>query len=144
MRERERQTLICCFTHLYIHWLILVCALTWEGTHNLGVSGWHSNQMRYLARASMFLFNKRTIFLNKKYHTITKTEKINNSPISSSHHQPLCWSLFIVLTIVFKTGIFFKPVFTCYIVFKGSLNQEWPPSQIQFFFIFRLWYFLWN
>ena len=25
---RERETLICCFTYLFIHWLILICTLT--------------------------------------------------------------------------------------------------------------------
>ena len=34
-RERERETLICCSTYWYIHWLILVCALTGDGTHSL-------------------------------------------------------------------------------------------------------------
>ena len=27
-RERERETLICCSPYLYIHWLLLICALT--------------------------------------------------------------------------------------------------------------------
>ena len=26
-RERERETLICCSPYLYIHWLLLICAL---------------------------------------------------------------------------------------------------------------------
>ena len=30
-----------------IHWLILVCALTGDWTHNLGVPGWCSNQMSH-------------------------------------------------------------------------------------------------
>ena len=34
---RERETLICC-SHLCIHRLILVCALTGDGTCSLGVS----------------------------------------------------------------------------------------------------------
>ena len=36
-RERERETSICCSTYLCIHWLILVCALARDGTHNLSV-----------------------------------------------------------------------------------------------------------
>ena len=42
-RERGRETLICCSTHGCIHWLLLVCALTWDRTYNLGVSGWRSH-----------------------------------------------------------------------------------------------------
>lgn len=40
--ERETETSICWCTYLYIHWLILSCALTLMGdrTHNLGVLGW--------------------------------------------------------------------------------------------------------
>ena len=30
---------MCCSTYLCIHWLILVCALTGDQTHNLGVLG---------------------------------------------------------------------------------------------------------
>ena len=53
-RERERETSICFFMliHAYscIHWLILVCALTKDRTHNLGISGRCSDQLCYLAR----------------------------------------------------------------------------------------------
>ena len=51
-RKEERETSICCSIYLRIHWLILVCALTRDQTHNLGVSGWCSNQLSYLARAN--------------------------------------------------------------------------------------------
>ena len=34
---REREAVICCSTHLCIHWLIFVCALTRDGTHDLAV-----------------------------------------------------------------------------------------------------------
>ena len=34
--EKEGETSICCFTYICIHWLILVSALTWDWTHNLG------------------------------------------------------------------------------------------------------------
>ena len=36
--EGERATLICCSTYLCIHWLILVCSLTRNRTHNLVIS----------------------------------------------------------------------------------------------------------
>ena len=36
--ESVRETSICCFTYLSNHWLILVCALTRDQTHNLGIS----------------------------------------------------------------------------------------------------------
>ena len=51
-RERDQDQFVGCFSiYLYIHLLILVCALTADGTHNLGVSGWCSNLLSYLARA---------------------------------------------------------------------------------------------
>ena len=34
-RERERGTSICCSTYVRIRWLLLVCALTKDQTHNL-------------------------------------------------------------------------------------------------------------
>ena len=37
--KRKRETFICCSTYLGTHWLILVCALTGDGTHDLGVPG---------------------------------------------------------------------------------------------------------
>lgn len=47
-----KETSICCSTHLCIHRLILVCALTGDWTHNVGVLGWCSNQLSYPARAA--------------------------------------------------------------------------------------------
>ena len=40
-------------THLYLHWLILVCALRGIWTHDFGVSRWWSNQLSYLGRATV-------------------------------------------------------------------------------------------
>ena len=37
--------------HRCIHWLILICSLTRDGTWNLGILGQCSNQLSYLARA---------------------------------------------------------------------------------------------
>ena len=37
----------CCSTYLCIHWVILVGALTEKQTCNLGILGWHSNQLSY-------------------------------------------------------------------------------------------------
>ena len=55
-RGRERETSICSSTYLCIHWLILVCALTWDWTCNLGILGRCSNQLRYAARVGFFVF----------------------------------------------------------------------------------------
>ena len=44
-------TLICGSTYLCIHWLILLCALTGDQTHDFGILGQHSNQLSYSARA---------------------------------------------------------------------------------------------
>ena len=51
-----REGQICCSTYLCSHWLILICAPTGYWTINLGVSRWHSNQLRHLVGApSVFL-----------------------------------------------------------------------------------------
>ena len=50
---RKRETSICYSTYLYIHWLILVCALTWNQTRNLVISGQRSNQLSYLSCAGI-------------------------------------------------------------------------------------------
>ena len=69
-KKGERETSICCSTHLCIHWVILIRALTGDWIRNLGLSGWHSNQLSYLARAKNFRlkkhagFNPLTWFLN--------------------------------------------------------------------------------
>ena len=54
-RERERETPVCCSIYLCINWLLLVCALTGAQTRNLGISGWHSNQLSYLASAPFII-----------------------------------------------------------------------------------------
>ena len=46
-REGERDT------DLLVHWLILMCVLTKDGTGNFGVPGQCSNQLSYLARDSV-------------------------------------------------------------------------------------------
>ena len=59
-RQTDRQTSICCSTYLCLYWLILVCALTRDQTHNLGVSRQCSNQLSYPARAELFLHDLPT------------------------------------------------------------------------------------
>ena len=46
---------MCCSTYLCIHWLILVCVLTRDQTHNLGTLGRCSNHLSYPARAVNYL-----------------------------------------------------------------------------------------
>ena len=53
--ERQRETLICCCSCLCTRWLVLACALTGDGSRNLGVSGRCSNQLSYQARAISIL-----------------------------------------------------------------------------------------
>ena len=53
--ERERVTSNLTSPYLCIHWLILVCALTGDQTHNLGILGQHSNQLSYPDKAKSFL-----------------------------------------------------------------------------------------
>ena len=52
-KERERNMNS---TYLCTHWLILVCALTRDQTHNLAVSEWCCSQLTYPARASTMEF----------------------------------------------------------------------------------------
>ena len=54
-REIERSTYCCCSTYLFIHLLVLVCALTRDGAHNLGTLGRCSTQLSYPARANITL-----------------------------------------------------------------------------------------
>ena len=42
-------------------WLVLACALTGDGTRNLGVSGRRSNQLSYLARATSRKFRNKIL-----------------------------------------------------------------------------------
>ena len=57
--EREREDIFL-FFYLFIHSLvapcILICDLTGDWTHNLGLSGWCSNQLSYLAKAFKYFF----------------------------------------------------------------------------------------
>ena len=69
----ERETSICCFTYLHIHWLLLVCALTGDQTCNLGVSRWRSNQLSYTARA--LIFNVKSCGRNKFFFIVIKPSK---------------------------------------------------------------------
>lgn len=45
LRGGEKETWICSSTYLHIHFLILVRALTWDGTCNCGVLGQHPNRL---------------------------------------------------------------------------------------------------
>ena len=47
---REKETPVC-FPYSCIHWLILVCSLTRDWTHNLGLPGRLCNHLSYQARA---------------------------------------------------------------------------------------------
>ena len=49
------------FHFLCVHWLILVCALTRDQTHNLGELGKCSNQLSYLARAKAALLLQKNV-----------------------------------------------------------------------------------
>ena len=64
-REREGATDINLLFHLFMHSLVdLVCALTRNGTCNLGRWGQCSNQQSYLARASGIFFFSRILIWN--------------------------------------------------------------------------------
>ena len=50
-RKREKERNINLLFHLFMHCLLLVCALNRERTSNLGVSGCCSNKVRYPSKA---------------------------------------------------------------------------------------------
>ena len=54
-RVREREISILLF-YLGIYLLILLCVLTGDQTHNLGVWGWHTSQLSYPARTCNKIF----------------------------------------------------------------------------------------
>ena len=61
----ERETLICCFTHLCIHQMMLTCALTRDQTCNPGASGSHCKQLSYPARTfGWFLYLTLLFYLS--------------------------------------------------------------------------------
>ena len=57
-RGKETEILTCHPTFLCIHWLFLVCTLTGDRTHNLGVSVHCSNLVRYPAAKATLAFLK--------------------------------------------------------------------------------------
>ena len=83
---RERETPICCSTHLGIHWLILVYALTGGQTCIPGISGQYSNQLSYLARTlGPFFF---ALLLKEKAHETV--ENIHSViPVAGCRFHPL-------------------------------------------------------
>ena len=64
LREREKETSICYSTYWCIHWLILVCALTGDWTHKLGVLGRCCNNLSCPARAKCFSCNQHGCVVN--------------------------------------------------------------------------------
>ena len=66
---REKERLIFCFTYLFLHWLILVCALTGTRTWNLDVSGWCYNQLSYWDRAEMIILHDDRKLTSKGFFT---------------------------------------------------------------------------
>ena len=52
-KERRRRNTDLLSTYLCTHWLILVCALTGDQNHNVGVSGQRSNPLCYPTRSRM-------------------------------------------------------------------------------------------
>lgn len=76
--ERETETLICYSTHWGTHWLILVCVLTGDWTHNLGILGQYSNLLSFPASAG-FSFEEIHRKAIRNVHNL-KNEKIKSCP----------------------------------------------------------------
>lgn len=67
---KKMETLTCNSTKWCIHWLSPVCGLSRDHTHNLGVSGQHSNYLGYPARALME-FSGNPCQIPKDHRTLT-------------------------------------------------------------------------
>ena len=79
-RQTDRQTSICCSTHLrvYIHWLILGCALTRDRIRNLGMSGRHLNQVSYPAMAGVSFIEPLLVMFPKHFCILACMLHTNN------------------------------------------------------------------
>ena len=54
--ERGGNVDLLFYSFMYIYWLIPICALTGDGTSNLGVSGQRSDQLSYPAGPDEFYY----------------------------------------------------------------------------------------
>ena len=79
-RDRERETRMCYFTHLCVHWLILVRALNGDQAYTIGMWGWCPNKLSYPARAIGY-------FLNMVLFVLTKILKGNRLMKRCIHFQ---------------------------------------------------------
>ena len=100
--ERDQ---FCCSTYLYIHQLILVCALTGNRTHNLVVLGRFYKQLSYLAGANTYPIVRdlkictATLMRKKSFPSLginwaNPSKYIENTLLSFSeifHTQELVW-----------------------------------------------------
>ena len=95
LRERNINSLTCCPTYLFTHWLIPVCSLTRDWTGNLGVSGWCSNQLSYPVYP---LFKRR--WLDTEDRTLARLELRTLISVTISQMNQI-----IVLLLIMLSGI---------------------------------------
>ena len=120
--ERRERNIDCCSTYGCSHWFILVCALTGDQTHNLGVLGWHSNQLSYLARApgcwlkvlaAISHFTNLSLFLSHLSHSKAGYLTLHSETASctqyshSANQLSITWRLIIVFCGLFMMLFFF-------------------------------------
>ena len=94
------EILVCCSTYLCIHWLIFVCALTRDQTHNLGILRWGSNQLDYLARAEKFLMLIKRLWMVLKTFLFALTlvfQPFADLWSGNNVEYPLCFVLVEIL-----------------------------------------------
>ncbi|KAF6114751.1 hypothetical protein HJG60_010685 [Phyllostomus discolor] len=75
-KGRGREKEICCSTYLCVHWLTLVCAVTRDRTHNLGIWERCSNQLSYLARSRSGNTKVRHLFAPLYFEIRSQAEQI--------------------------------------------------------------------
>ena len=73
LREGEEgggETSICCFTYLHIHWLLLVCVLSRDWTHNPGILGQCSNPLSHLPRGNSSFLSRNNTLCGWLFHSV--------------------------------------------------------------------------
>ena len=128
-----RKILICSSTYLCIYWLILVCALTGDWTHNLGVLGWCSNQLSYPARAS--------------HHFLIPPQWVATAAVNIHQRPPsilLSWLSAATLIFQFNNCLVFHHMWTCPLVEWAApflSPVQWKiRSYLMLFFIVSVWH----
>ena len=144
-RERKggRERGICCSTYLGIRWWTLVCALTRDGTRNLGVLAQRSNELSYPARAGAYSFNSQFTGPRKEMYNVLLTLAIyfragdsSEKQISLESHIWLGKSTFSNMDYFWSSEFCFSSfsamsIFTVWLITELSLSSPLLPWEFK-------------